>query len=145
MNLLIFQQYQRGSREWKQAILLRRRELRIPLGLDYSEADLASEAKEWHFAALTRGRLVASLNMKPAGPGVWKMRQVVVHPRLRGQGIGSNLVRFSEEAACRHGIRRVVLHARANVVPFYESLGYVADGPEFFEVSIAHRRMHRLL
>jgi len=138
-------EYQRHTPEWEQALRLRERELRTPLGLTYSADDLAAEADEWHFAAAEEGEIIASLNMKPVMPGVWKMRQVVVDPAWRGLGIGAALVNFSEAAARRHGISEITLHARAAVVAFYQKLGYTAEGPEFIEVTLPHRRMRRRL
>ena len=41
--------------------------------------------------------------------------------------------------------REVTLHARANVVGFYERLGYSAQGDPFLEVGIPHRHMRRAL
>jgi predicted GNAT family N-acyltransferase len=36
-----------------------------------------------------------------------------------------------------------LLHAQTSVVPFYERLGYTAEGPVFDEAGIPHRKMSR--
>jgi predicted GNAT family N-acyltransferase len=41
------------------------------------------------------------------------------------------------------GFTEVYLHAQAAAVDFYERLGFRAEGPEFDEVGIPHRRMRR--
>ena len=41
--------------------------------------------------------------------------------------------------------RRLVLHARATAVGFYERLGYRIEGPEFCEVTIPHYPMGKSL
>jgi predicted GNAT family N-acyltransferase len=41
------------------------------------------------------------------------------------------------------GFTEVYLHAQATAVDFYERLGFRAEGPEFDEVGIPHRRMRR--
>jgi len=43
------------------------------------------------------------------------------------------------------GYREIVLHARESAVRFYESVGYVAEGEAFTEVTIPHRKMVKRL
>ncbi|HEV8549020.1 MAG TPA: GNAT family N-acetyltransferase, partial [Polyangiaceae bacterium] len=60
-------------------------------------------------------------------------------------GVGTRLVRFSEQVAEAAGQREMVLHAREKAVPFYERLGYEARGETFIEVTVPHRQMSRKL
>lgn len=134
-----------GSDDYRLTVDLRRRVLRTPLGLDFSDRELEGEAKDLHLAAFSDGKLVGCLVLTPADHGVLKMRQVAVEPERQGQGIGASLVRESEQVAVRHAAHRLVLHARETVVPFYEKLGYEAEGGSFEEVSIPHRFMFKNL
>jgi predicted GNAT family N-acyltransferase len=55
------------------------------------------------------------------------------------------MVQFSEKWANQNGYKIIDLHARKNVVPFYEKLGYHVEGDEFLEVGIPHLRMIKQL
>jgi predicted GNAT family N-acyltransferase len=50
-----------------------------------------------------------------------------------------------EAAARERGLAEVILHAQVPVIPFYERLGYAAEGEVFFEAEIPHRVMRRTL
>jgi predicted GNAT family N-acyltransferase len=76
---------------------------------------------------------------------VAKMRQVAVKPELQSMGIGSGLVRFSEEWSKQQGLLSIVMHARKEAVPFYERMGYEVRGKEFLEVGIPHFKMEKTL
>jgi predicted GNAT family N-acyltransferase len=54
-------------------------------------------------------------------------------------------MRALELEARARGHDRLVLNAQVAVLPFYERLGYVVDGPEFLEAAIPHRAMSKRL
>jgi GNAT superfamily N-acetyltransferase len=72
----------------------------------------------------------------------------VIPSRLRN-GIGSRLVSAIEAAARAAGLRRLDLNATLGAVSFYESLGYVSDGPSLNElpsgVALSCAAMHKSL
>ena len=43
------------------------------------------------------------------------------------------------------GINSLILHSQIIAMPFYEKLGFQADGPSYDEVGMAHRNMILLL
>lgn len=92
----------------------------------------------WHDAAGPVG--AARLD-----PDAGKIGRVAVLPTFRRHGIGARLVRALIEAARARGLARVRLHAQVDSLPFYEVLGFAADGPVFDEAGIPHRRMTRPL
>lgn len=126
-------------------VALRRDVLRKPLGLEFTEAQLAEEAGSFHLAALDGERLVGTLLLTPREGGVVQMRQVAVDDRLQRGGLGTVMVAESEAEARRHGFTRMVLHARDSAVPFYARLGYAAVGEPFAEVGIPHQEMDKAL
>lgn len=130
-----------GSQEYLEALDLRRRVLRWPLGLEYTDEQIAAEAAETHFLAYLDGVCVGSLTMAPQTSGIVKMRQVAVDGDHQGQGIGASLVAASEHWAVEHAHHRIELHARDTAVPFYERLSYGTVGEPFEEVGIPHRKM----
>ncbi|HJV48442.1 MAG TPA: GNAT family N-acetyltransferase [Holophagaceae bacterium] len=134
-----------GSPEYQEVVALRRRVLRIPLGLDFTPEQLAGEGKDLHLAAFEGGALVGCLMLSDHGEGVVQMRQVCVEPDRQGTGLGAALVRESEAEARRRGYRSMMLHARDIAVGFYERLGYARVGGPFVEVSIPHQEMAKAL
>ncbi len=134
-----------GTPDYLEVVELRRRVLRIPLGLDFSPEQLAGEGKDLHLAAYEGGALAGCLMLSEHGEGVVQMRQVCVEPDRQGTGVGAALVRESEAEARRRGYRSVMLHARDLAVGFYERLGYGRVGEPFVEVSIPHQEMSKQL
>lgn len=126
---------------WAQMVELRREILRLPLGLDFSEADLESEATDLHLAYVRGETLLGTILLRPREAAEAQMRQVAVRGDLQGRGIGSRMVEECELAAKALGFRRIVLHARERAIAFYERLGYVAVGDPFEEVGIPHQAM----
>ena len=106
------------------------------------------EAEEWdaadpvsrHVLAIAGKRdVVGTGRLEPTG----KIGRVAVLPQYRGTGVGSALVGHLVNQATELGLTQVYLHAQATAVGFYERLGFRAEGPEFDEVGIPHRRMRR--
>ncbi|HJV23203.1 MAG TPA: GNAT family N-acetyltransferase [Holophagaceae bacterium] len=133
------------SPEYLDVVELRRRVLRIPLGLDFTPEQLSGEGRDLHLAAYDAGALVGCLMLSDHGGGVVQMRQVCVEPDRQGSGVGAALVRESEVEARRRGYRSMMLHARDIAVGFYERLGYDKVGEPFVEVSIPHQEMGKAL
>jgi predicted N-acetyltransferase YhbS len=134
-----------GSEEYWRARDLRERVLRKPLGLALREIDVRSDAEEEHFCAVTEGRVIACVLFKPLDERTMKLRQMAVDPEFQKTGIGSHLVRFAEDSARVNGVEKIVMDARADVTPFYEKLGYAAEGGVFESVGIPHQKMMKSL
>ena len=134
-----------GTPAYAEVVALRRRVLRIPLGLDFTEEQLRAEASDLHLAGYDSNRLLGCLMLTDRGNGTVQMRQVCVEPSLQGGGVGAALVLESEAEARRRGFRRMILHARDTAVGFYARLGYEAVGEPFEEVSIPHQEMEKAL
>lgn len=130
-----------GSEEQLNSIELRRKILRKPLGLEFTEDELQTEADQIHIACMSGLNLVGILLLVKKNDHTLKMRQVAVDDHLQGQGIGKAMVRFAEDWAIDNGFYLMELHARISAVPFYLSLAYKTAGSEFMEVSIPHLKM----
>lgn len=133
-----------GSTLYHQAVDLRRRVLRLPLGLDFTPEDLECDREQVHFVATDAGECVGCLVMLPHGEET-KMRQVAVEPAMQSRGIGRTMVLHAEAWAAKEGYQAIVLHAREGAVRFYLALGYEVEGEPFEEVTIPHRRMRKPL
>jgi predicted GNAT family N-acyltransferase len=134
-----------GTPEYWQAVDLRLRVLRIPLGLDFTEEQLSAEDTDSTLVAVEGDKVVGCLVMTPKSSDIVKMRQVAVEPELQGSGLGTQMVAVSEDWAIRNGYQRIELNARDTAVPFYLRLNYQIVGDPFVEVSIPHRKMEKEL
>lgn len=130
-----------GSALQQSSVVLRDRVLRKPLGLVFTPEELAREANEMHVVATDGEVVVGVLLLRPHGTERVQMRQVAVDEACQGTGVGRQLVMTAETIARKKGFSRIVLHARAPAVPFYEKLGYACEGAAFMEVGIEHRLM----
>lgn len=144
---LEFREISHRSANYQNAVAMRDRILRAPLGLSFSEEELEAESADWHLGGFdpSTGELVACLVLSPLTESVAKMRQVAVVENRQRQGIGSSLIQFAEAFALSHGVCQLELHARAEVVAFYLRHDYEVEGPVFLEVTIPHRKMRKAL
>jgi predicted GNAT family N-acyltransferase len=144
-SALVLREIAYGSTEYEASFALRRRVLREPLGLIPTLEERAEEAHLMHLGALDGEDLVGCLMLHDLGAGEVRMRQVAIDFDRQRAGVGTQLVRFSEEFARRRGFRKMVLHARDTAVPFYDRLGYTRRGEPFLEVTIPHLLMEKAL
>lgn len=64
----------------------------------------------------------------------------VVHPDHRGSGLGPEIVRAGIEYTERFP-GDLIVEAQSGLVGYYEQFGLVAEGEEFLDTGIPHRRM----
>lgn len=135
-----------GSGYYEESLGLRDRELRRPLGMELSDEERAMDRGGWrHCGGIVEGRLVACASLWERGFGRAQIKQVVVEPGYRGQGLGCGIMAYVEEQARALGVERVYVHARHYVVSFYEGLGYSVVGEAFREVGLEHFLMEKRL
>ena len=123
------------------AFAIRRRvfieEQAIPEDEEWDDAD----ATATHFLALDGDTPAATARLIAAGP-IAKIGRVAVERAHRGTGLGRDLMRHILDHAAARGFSSSVIEAQVYAIPFYERLGYVAEGPEFDDGSgILHRVM----
>ena len=135
-----------GSADHDAMIALRIRVLRAPLGLAYTDEQLAAERNHLHLA-LWQGGIVAGtlLIVRPDSAGTARLRQMAIEPGLQGSGLGRLLVGHAEQLLPGLGASAIMLAARASAIGFYEKLGYVARGERFVEVTLPHQMMVKRL
>jgi predicted GNAT family N-acyltransferase len=121
---------------------LRYRVLREPLGMRRDQVGFEGEATALHVVATEDSRVIGCVLFDFRSG---RLRAMAVEPTLQRSGVGRLLVRRLEEEVSRRRIEEIRLHARADVVGFYEKLGYAVRGEPFVEVGIPHREMHRRL
>ena len=132
--------------EYDEAVSLRYKILRKPLDLEFSEEQLMEEFDQFHFGYYNlQGKLIACLSYQLKEDGVLKMRQVAVDDSQQGRGIGTRMVKETENWAQSSGYNKIILHARDTAVKFYKKLNYSIKGKDFTEVGIKHFLMEKTL
>lgn len=119
--------------------------LRKPLGLSFSEEDLAAETDDILLGCFEDDSLEACCVLTKTDPKTVRLRQMAVSANLQGKGIGRVLMSFAENVARDHGYRRLTMHARKSALGFYEKNGYRICSDEFNEVTIPHYVMEKEL
>ena len=144
---MYFSTFDFATPEYDEAIKLRHKVLREPLGMEFSVEDIKEEYDQIHLGAYwPNGELAGVLSFKKMEEtGLLKMRQVATHPEHQGQGIGTALVAFSEKWARANGYTDFELNAREVAVKFYEKMDYKKVGKRFEEVGIPHFKMIKKL
>ena len=132
-----------GSPAYKEMVALRTEILRKPLGLTFSEEDLAKEKDDILLGAFEDDQLVACCILTRISADTCKLRQMAVHQKMQRNGIGAALLHFAENVARDAGFKNMIMNARKTAQGFYEKLGYKADGQEFIEVTIPHYEMRK--
>ena len=106
----------------------------IPEAEEWDDADPLSR----HALAMDEKRdVVGTGRLEPTG----KIGRVAVLPQHRGTGVGEAIMGHLVNQATELGFTQVYLHSQTTAVGFYERLGFRAEGSEFDEVGIPHRRM----
>jgi predicted GNAT family N-acyltransferase len=109
------------------------------------------EAEEWdaadqtcvHYLAGDEAAPLGTARLIARGPEA-KIGRVAVVQTARGTGLGAAMMRAVLEDAQRQGFTEAELEAQTYAIPFYERLGFVAEGPAYDDGSgILHRVMRR--
>ncbi|MEQ8599680.1 MAG: GNAT family N-acetyltransferase [Devosia sp.] len=111
-------------------------EQKVPPEEEHDEHDLAAT----HFVAVVEGEVVGTLRLIDL-PEHTKIGRVAVHQAFRGRGIARKLIAAAMAHARTRGQDRFYLTAQSDKLGFYESLGFVAFGPEFTDGGMPHRAM----
>ncbi len=103
------------------------------------------EKDEWDAADRGATHVLVRLNRDPVGTGrleaTGKIGRLAVLGTARRLGIGSLMLRHLVELARGRGLDAVHLNAQIAALDFYGAHGFVAEGSEFDEAGIRHRRM----
>ena len=134
-----------GSKEYEKMVALRNEVLRKPLGLTLIDEELATEKDDILIAAFDEDKILACCLLTKIDPLTCKLRQMAVHKSQQGKGIGESILQFAETVARDSGFRNMIMHARESALGFYEKMGYKVAGEVFWEVTIPHYMMQKIL
>ncbi len=111
------------------------REQSVPADMEWDEFDAQSR----HVIAMAQGMPIGTGRLLPDG----HIGRMAVFRAWRGRGAGSAILASLMLIARELGMRRVQLNAQVQAMPFYLSHGFQAEGGEYLDAGIPHRRMWR--
>jgi len=129
----------------KEACLAIRREVFV----EEQKVPAETECDEYEETSLY---FLAHHDQKPAGTArvrfkddgrIAKIERLAVRKAMRGFGVGAAVMRAVETDPSVAEAAQFILHAQSYALPFYERLGYKAEGEEFMEADIPHRFMRK--
>lgn len=129
--------------DYRRVLEGRERYLRRPLGRTLTAEDTRGEERQRHFILHDGGAILGGLIVVPGTGGHARLRQMWIDENHRGCGLGRRLLEGVIARLAGEGVAEFALHARVTVLPFYQTCGFRAVGPEFEEIGLPHRRMVR--
>ena len=100
------------------------RKHQIPLDVEFDEHDTPDTK---YIVVVDNYLPIATCRLYAIDDAKVMLGRIVVLPEYRHQGIGTLVVREAETWARELGFTTAVVESRDNKIPFYESMGYVAD------------------
>jgi len=92
-----------------------------------------------HAIAWDEGRPVGTGRLSRDG----RIGRIAVLKQVRGKGLAKAIILALEQHARKCGLRQLWAHAQVQALGFYEKVGYRADGDEFMEDGIPHKRIQK--
>jgi predicted GNAT family N-acyltransferase len=124
---------------------LRTEVLLQPIGIDPSFIKPQQEREDVLLGTFEETRLIGCCVLTRKDAHTVQLRQMAVATGVQRERIGTTLLSYAEQVAKAAHFQTLMLHARGNVVPFYQKSGYTITGEPFDEVGIQHYRMEKLL
>lgn len=109
----------------------------VPLELELDDKDAVAT----HFLMTSAGESAIGTARFYEKDSAAKIGRVAILREWRGRGLGVLLMAAVLAEARRQGYRQAMLDSQTYAIPFYERLGFVAEGPEFDDAGIPHRHM----
>ncbi len=112
-------------------------EQHVPADIELDEED----ATALHILAEEDGLAVGCARVLFHDNNTAHIGRLAVKRERRGEGIGAAICRFCMDVIASRGCVRIALHAQLHAAGFYERLGFVPHGENFFEAGIEHVEM----
>ena len=133
------------SPEYQEMLALRRKILREPWGLTFSDEDLQREKDDIFIVYRDNEHITGCCILTRISGEVVKLRQMAVDTPIQGKNVGRKIMAFAEQYAVEHGYSKIKLNARKTAAGFYAKCGYTVSGEEFLELGIPHFSMEKNL
>lgn len=109
----------------------------VPVVLELDEFDPSAA----HALAYESTKCVGTGRLVNLGSGAFQIGRMAVLSRFRGRGLGGKILEKLIDLAKSQDASKIILHSQVSAIPFYEKLGFQAEGSIFDEAGIAHRNM----
>jgi len=130
--------------EWESYYRLRFNILREPWNQPLGSEVLADESEAIHAMVTANDQVIGVARMHKSGDNQGQVRCVAVAAEAQGKGVGKAIMLHLEVKAKEMGMQEIVLEARENAVPFYQSIGYVIEKESYLLFGeIQHYRMKK--
>jgi predicted GNAT family N-acyltransferase len=116
-------------------------EQRVPAELELDEFDPSAT----HALAYIDGNCIGTGRLVDLGGGRAQIGRMAVLAPFRNQGVGKKILEKLITLAQSQEANSIVLHSQVLAIPFYEKLGFQAQGSIYDEAGIPHRNMILLL
>jgi len=126
------------ERELRNKILLQ------PIGIpDYGWEKM--DWKSWHFVAVENNEVIGCVVLVPLDANKTKTQliQMAVDTSHQRKGIGKKLIQELLNFCKSQSVAEIEIHAREDVVAFYEKYGFEVFDEPFEEVGIKHLYMRK--
>jgi predicted GNAT family N-acyltransferase len=130
---------------YNEMIDLRLKVLLAPIGIPPTYINPQKEKADYLIGAYMEGQLVGCCILTRIDEATVQLRQMAVAGAYQKKGLGRVILLFAEKTAAEKGYKTVMLHARDNVIRFYQQCGYEIKGEPFVEVGIGHYYMEKYL
>jgi predicted GNAT family N-acyltransferase len=127
---------------FEEALAIRKGVFCVELGVDEAyERDSKDEFSAHALIFDESGSPVATGRLNPDADG-WHIGRLCVKKESRGQGFGDMALRMLLDRASQTvPDADIVISARVEVAPLYESFGFVKEGAEYVEAGMTHVKM----
>ncbi|MCO7124378.1 GNAT family N-acetyltransferase [Sporolactobacillus shoreicorticis] len=130
--MITFIKYKTIDRNYyRQALTLRNRVLRKPIGKDIYSEDLSVEKDNDFYAALIDNKVVATFSVFAEAPQIAHLTAFAVEPEFQKQGIGSKLLIDAIGDLKRKHFKQIKVNARSTAYGFYQKNGFKAVGHKY--------------
>jgi predicted GNAT family N-acyltransferase len=113
----------------------------VPAELELDEYDPSAA----HALAYLNGRCIGTGRLVDLGGGQAQIGRMAVLDQFRGAGTGRQILEKLVQLASSQNMKTIVLHSQVAAIPFYQKIGFEAQGPVYDEAGIPHRNMILLL
>lgn len=140
--MILIQAWQEAS---KQAFAIRQKvfieEQGVPQEMELDEFDPIA----WHALAFQGDQCIGTGRLVEIAEKAGQIGRMAVLASFRGNGVGKAILMELIELAVFQKMSCISLHSQVAAIPFYEKVGFTAQGPVYEEAGIPHRNMMLIL
>ncbi|SFG33999.1 Acetyltransferase (GNAT) domain-containing protein [Sporolactobacillus nakayamae] len=118
---------------YRQALALRNKVLRKPIGKDIYSENLSIEKDNDFYAVLMDNKIIATFSIFVEAPQVAHLTAFAVEPVFQRQGMGSKLLNYAIEDLKSKNFKQIKVNARSTAHEFYQKNGFEDIGGNYHD------------